>query len=187
MTSMSAGPVFMSELVKKLPPSEATRSPYRASRSRRRGPPGRSCTARTAFPPPNGSPATASFVVIPADRRIASRSPSAGASYVFRRVPPAAGPSFVEWRQTKIHASPAGSRWMTVRSPSQLFSSSSNDATRRRLHHGAEVIAFAGAQRARAAAPLHRIHRVVGLAQQRAGLAIGAVDRDTEARSKLQL
>jgi hypothetical protein len=41
--------------------------------------------------------------VIAAASRIASDMASAGDVYVFIRVPPSAGPRFVEWIQTNIH------------------------------------------------------------------------------------
>src|SRR5207247_582155 len=55
---MSRSDVFMSQAVTYVPPSERTTSPYRRKSSRRRSPCGTSGTARTAFPPPSGSPAT---------------------------------------------------------------------------------------------------------------------------------
>ena len=45
----------------------------------------------TALPPPNGSPAIASFRVIAPDGRMASSNASAGVWYTFIRVPPPRG------------------------------------------------------------------------------------------------
>jgi hypothetical protein len=53
--------------------------------------------------PPNGTSVAAIFMVMPCASRIASASPSAGEGYAFIRVPPPAGPRFVEWMHTNIH------------------------------------------------------------------------------------
>src|SRR5206468_4099714 len=57
----------------------------------------------------------------------------------------------------------------------------------RSSYHRAEVVALGRAQLLRAPPPLHAVHRVVRLAQQRAGLAARTADRDAEARRQLQL
>jgi hypothetical protein len=74
---------------------------------------------------------------MPAESRIASSSPSAGESYTFMRVPPAAGPRRVECIQMKIQVSLSRSRRITACSPSQRSSSSSNvGMTAIRSHQG---------------------------------------------------
>ena len=62
--------MFMSQPVKKLPPSDSIASPYRRSSPARSSPSSSLGTASTALPPPNGNPATANFSVIPAASRV---------------------------------------------------------------------------------------------------------------------
>src|SRR5919198_6684283 len=70
---------------------------------------------------------TAAILSVIADAsRIASSSPSAGAAYVFIRVPPPAGPREVEWMQTNIHVPVGRSKRTTTSSPSQARISSSS-------------------------------------------------------------